>query len=229
MSSPAFALREWPNPLPSVSCGRVSPAYVAGVLCLAVMFLSPRNITRVSMLDVDRLCRFQRRANFFKGRWRTGPATAADASALGAVGASDLSKGGRYEFHSSRPQPRTDADSHHGNPRRHRPRTSTSRVRNVSLQGNGLEEFLLAVRGSPDPMGMDGLGGNTILQSKVAIVSPSSRCRGRRKSHRPPQTRGKSLERLAARGRPAGEATPGPDPTGGWRPAIQRVGHRVQA
>ena len=27
-----------------------------------------------------------------------------------------------------------------------------------------LEEFLLAVRGSPDPMGMDGLGGNTILQ-----------------------------------------------------------------
>lgn len=45
----------------------------------------------------------------------------------------------------------------------------------VPEPGKGLEEFLLAVRGSPDPMGMDGLGGNTILQSKTAIVSPSSR------------------------------------------------------
>ncbi|MEZ5114958.1 MAG: PrpF domain-containing protein [Candidatus Nanopelagicales bacterium] len=45
----------------------------------------------------------------------------------------------------------------------------------VPLPGHGLEEFLLAVRGSPDPMGMDGLGGDTILQSKTAIVSPSSR------------------------------------------------------
>ncbi len=47
--------------------------------------------------------------------------------------------------------------------------------RNVPPPGHGLEEFLLAVRGSPDPMGMDGLGGDTILQSKTAIVSPSSR------------------------------------------------------
>jgi 2-methylaconitate isomerase len=47
--------------------------------------------------------------------------------------------------------------------------------KNVPPQGKGLEEFLLAVRGSPDPMGMDGLGGSTFLQSKVAIVSPSSR------------------------------------------------------
>jgi 2-methylaconitate cis-trans-isomerase PrpF len=47
--------------------------------------------------------------------------------------------------------------------------------RNVPARGQGLEEFLLAVRGSPDPMGMDGLGGNSVLQSKVAIVSPSSR------------------------------------------------------
>lgn len=47
--------------------------------------------------------------------------------------------------------------------------------RNVPPPGKGLEEFLLAVRGSPDPMGVDGLGGNTFLQSKVAIVSPSSR------------------------------------------------------
>ncbi|WP_051335428.1 PrpF domain-containing protein [Methylocapsa acidiphila] len=47
--------------------------------------------------------------------------------------------------------------------------------RNVPLPGHGLEEFLLAVRGSPDPMGMDGLGGNTILQSKTAIVQPSTR------------------------------------------------------
>lgn len=47
--------------------------------------------------------------------------------------------------------------------------------RNVPLPGQGLEEFLLAVRGSPDPMGMDGLGGNTILQSKTAIVQPSTR------------------------------------------------------
>lgn len=47
--------------------------------------------------------------------------------------------------------------------------------RNVPLPGAGLEEFLLAVRGSPDPMGMDGLGGDTILQSKTAIVSPSAR------------------------------------------------------
>ena len=47
--------------------------------------------------------------------------------------------------------------------------------KNVPPQGKGLEEFVLAVRGSPDPMGMDGLGGDTILQSKVAIVSPSSR------------------------------------------------------
>jgi 2-methylaconitate cis-trans-isomerase PrpF len=47
--------------------------------------------------------------------------------------------------------------------------------RNVPVPGEGLEEFLLAVRGSPDPMGIDGLGGNSVLQSKVAIVSPSSR------------------------------------------------------
>ncbi len=47
--------------------------------------------------------------------------------------------------------------------------------RNVPQPGRGLEEFLLAVRGSPDPMGMDGLGGNTALQSKAAIVSPSTR------------------------------------------------------
>lgn len=47
--------------------------------------------------------------------------------------------------------------------------------KNVPPQGKRLEEFVLAVRGSPDPMGMDGLGGDTILQSKVAIVSPSSR------------------------------------------------------
>jgi 2-methylaconitate cis-trans-isomerase PrpF len=47
--------------------------------------------------------------------------------------------------------------------------------RNVPPPGGGLEEFLLAVRGSPDPMGMDGLGGDTILQSKTAIVSPSER------------------------------------------------------
>ncbi|MDQ0506078.1 PrpF domain-containing protein [Xanthobacter agilis] len=47
--------------------------------------------------------------------------------------------------------------------------------RNVPAPGAGLEEFLLAVRGSPDPMGMDGLGGDTILQSKTAIVSPSTR------------------------------------------------------
>jgi 2-methylaconitate cis-trans-isomerase PrpF len=47
--------------------------------------------------------------------------------------------------------------------------------RNVPQPGKGLEEFLLAVRGSPDPMGMDGLGGVTVLQSKAAIVSPSLR------------------------------------------------------
>ena len=47
--------------------------------------------------------------------------------------------------------------------------------RNVPPPGGGLEEFLLAVRGSPDPMGMDGLGGDTILQSKTAIVAPSAR------------------------------------------------------
>lgn len=47
--------------------------------------------------------------------------------------------------------------------------------KNVPLPGKGLEEFLLAVRGSPDPMGMDGLGGDTILQSKTAIVAPSTR------------------------------------------------------
>ena len=47
--------------------------------------------------------------------------------------------------------------------------------KNVPPQGKGLEEFVLAVRGSPDPMAMDGLGGDTLLQSKVAIVSPSSR------------------------------------------------------
>jgi 2-methylaconitate isomerase len=47
--------------------------------------------------------------------------------------------------------------------------------RNIPRPGKGLEEFLLAVRGSPDPMGMDGLGGDTVLQSKVAIVSPSLR------------------------------------------------------
>jgi len=47
--------------------------------------------------------------------------------------------------------------------------------RNVPPPGRGLEEFLLAVRGSPDPMGIDGLGGNSALQSKAAIVSPSAR------------------------------------------------------
>jgi 2-methylaconitate cis-trans-isomerase PrpF len=47
--------------------------------------------------------------------------------------------------------------------------------KNVPKPGEGLEEFVLAVRGSPDAMGMDGLGGDTPLQSKVAIVSPSSR------------------------------------------------------
>ena len=47
--------------------------------------------------------------------------------------------------------------------------------RNVPNPGEGLEELLLGVRGSPDPMGMDGLGGDTILQSKTAIVSPSQR------------------------------------------------------
>jgi 2-methylaconitate cis-trans-isomerase PrpF len=46
--------------------------------------------------------------------------------------------------------------------------------KNVPKQGEGLEELVLAVRGSPDPMGMDGLGGDTVLQSKAAIVSPSS-------------------------------------------------------
>ena len=45
----------------------------------------------------------------------------------------------------------------------------------VPRPGEGLEEFVLAVRGSPDPMGMDGLGGDTVLQSKAAIISPSSR------------------------------------------------------
>jgi 2-methylaconitate cis-trans-isomerase PrpF len=47
--------------------------------------------------------------------------------------------------------------------------------RNVPPPGRGLEEFLLAVRGAPDPLGMDGLGGNTPGQSKAAIVSPSAR------------------------------------------------------
>src|SRR5260370_26626859 len=46
--------------------------------------------------------------------------------------------------------------------------------KNVPPQGKGLEEFVLAVRGSPDPMAMDGLGGDSLLQSKVGIVSPSS-------------------------------------------------------
>ena len=47
--------------------------------------------------------------------------------------------------------------------------------KNVPKPGEGLEEFVLAVRGSPDAMGMDGLGGDTPLQSKVAVVSPSNR------------------------------------------------------
>ena len=47
--------------------------------------------------------------------------------------------------------------------------------KNVPQPGEGLEEFIFAVRGSPDPLGMDGLGGDTILQSKAAIISPSSR------------------------------------------------------
>ena len=47
--------------------------------------------------------------------------------------------------------------------------------RNVPPPGGGLEEFLLAVRGSPDPMGMDGLGGDNGAQCKCAIVSPSTR------------------------------------------------------
>jgi hypothetical protein len=38
--------------------------------------------------------------------------------------------------------------------------------KNVPKPGDGLEEFLLAVRGSPDPMGIDGLGGDSLLQSK---------------------------------------------------------------
>jgi 2-methylaconitate isomerase len=46
--------------------------------------------------------------------------------------------------------------------------------KNVPKPGEGLEELVLAVRGSPDAMGMDGLGGDTALQSKVAVVSPSS-------------------------------------------------------
>lgn len=45
----------------------------------------------------------------------------------------------------------------------------------VPPPGGGLEEFLLAVRGSPDPMAMDGLGGRSMGQSKAAIVSPSAR------------------------------------------------------
>ena len=47
--------------------------------------------------------------------------------------------------------------------------------KNVPKPGEGLEQFVLAVRGSPDAMGMDGLGGDTPLQSPLAIVSPSSR------------------------------------------------------
>jgi 2-methylaconitate cis-trans-isomerase PrpF len=47
--------------------------------------------------------------------------------------------------------------------------------RNVPKPGAGLEQFVLAARGSWDAMGMDGLGGDTPLQSTVAIVSPSSR------------------------------------------------------
>ena len=47
--------------------------------------------------------------------------------------------------------------------------------KNVPPQGQGLEQFILAVRGSPDPLGTDGLGGDSLLQSKVAIVSPSLR------------------------------------------------------
>ena len=48
---------------------QVSTAYVAGVLRLAVVLLSPRNITRGCRLNVRRLCPFQRRANYFlKGR-----------------------------------------------------------------------------------------------------------------------------------------------------------------
>jgi len=46
--------------------------------------------------------------------------------------------------------------------------------KNVPKPGEGLEQFVLAVRGSPDAMGMDGLGGDTPLQSKVAVISPSS-------------------------------------------------------
>jgi 2-methylaconitate isomerase len=34
--------------------------------------------------------------------------------------------------------------------------------KNVPPQGKGLEEFILAGRGSPDPMGMDRLGGDTL-------------------------------------------------------------------
>jgi hypothetical protein len=47
--------------------------------------------------------------------------------------------------------------------------------KNVPKPGEGLEQFVLAVRGSSDAIGMDGLGGDTLLQSKVAIISPSSR------------------------------------------------------
>ena len=47
--------------------------------------------------------------------------------------------------------------------------------KNVPKPGEGLEELVLAVRGSPDAMGMDGLGGDSALQSKIAVVSPSSR------------------------------------------------------
>ena len=45
--------------------------------------------------------------------------------------------------------------------------------KNEPKTGEGLEEFLLAVRGSPDPMGMDGLGGDTVpvVKSRHSDVS----------------------------------------------------------
>ena len=42
--------------------------------------------------------------------------------------------------------------------------------KDVPPQGKGLEEFLLAVRGSPDPIAMDGLGGDSLLQNPTGQV-----------------------------------------------------------
>jgi len=40
----------------------------------------------------------------------------------------------------------------------------------VPPAGNGLEEVLLAVRGSPDPMAMDGLGGTQTFSSLLPFM-----------------------------------------------------------